>query len=213
MTDWIEQLIDTLGAFGVGLLMFVENVFPPVPSEVVLPLAGYRASQGDLSVALALIGGTLGSVIGVTLWYFAGRWLGADRLKRFAERHGRWLTLTPKDIDDVGDWFDRHGGKAVLIGRLVPGVRSLISIPAGICGMPLTRFLILTAIGTSAWNAVLIYAGFTLGDRFERVHTYMSPVGNVILGAALIYYLYRVVTFDRRVRRDKDARGSNVEAS
>ena len=206
MTSWVEGLIESWGALGVAVLMFLENVFPPIPSELVLPLAGYRASQGDLSIVMALIGGTLGSVAGVTIWYYAGRWIGMDRLKLFARKRGRWLTLTPKEIDDAGDWFDRHGGKAVLLGRLVPGIRTLISIPAGVCGMSLRRFLLLTTIGTAAWSTLLIMAGYWLGSSFDQVGAYVSPVGNVIIGGALLYYLYRVVTFRRHVARPGEER-------
>ena len=201
MTDWIRSLMEEWGAAGVGVLMFLENVFPPIPSEVVLPLAGYQASQGHLSLPLALTAGTAGSLAGVTLWYLAARWFGTRGLTRFAERHGRALTLTPGDIDGVNDWFGRHGGKAVLFGRLVPGVRTLISIPAGICGMSLPRFLLLSAAGTAAWSTLLIVAGHTLGDRFDQVGHWVSPVGNVVLGGCLVYYLYRVLTFRMQERR------------
>lgn len=201
MTDWVQKLIEEWGALGVAFLMFLENIFPPIPSEVVLPLAGYRASQDGLSLALALAGGTAGSLLGVTLWYYVGRWIGTRRLKHFARKHGRLLTLTPQEIDKVNDWFDRHGGKAVLFGRLVPGVRSLISIPAGVCGMPWWRFLALSAIGTVTWSAALILAGYWLGKGFEQVGQYVSPAGNIVIGGAILLYLYRVLTFRRHVKR------------
>lgn len=204
MTNWIEGLIESWGAFGVALLMFLENIFPPIPSEVVLPLAGYQASKGDLSIVLALIAGIAGSVAGVTIWFYAGRWIGTEGLKRFARKHGRLLTLTPQEIDKVNDWFGEHGGKAVLLGRLVPGIRTLISIPAGVCGMSLRRFLTLTTIGTAIWSTVLMMAGWTLGASFESVQGWVSPVGNVIIGGALLYYLYRVLTFRRSVKRHED---------
>ena len=207
MTDWVESFIDNWGALGVALLMLLENIFPPMPSEVVLPLAGYRASQGDLSLALALIAGTAGSILGTTLWFYAGRWIGTARLKSFAQRHGRLLTLTPQEIDKVNDWFGRHGGKAVLIGRLVPGVRSLISIPAGVCGMSLRRFLVLTTIGTAVWSTLLIVAGYSLGEGFAKVGDYVSPIGNVVIGGALVIYAYRVVTFRRHVKRPEEMPG------
>jgi membrane protein DedA with SNARE-associated domain len=199
VTAWIEGLIESWGAAGVAVLMFLENVFPPIPSELVLPLAGYKASQGHLSLPLALAAGTIGSLAGVTLWYLAARAVGTAGMKHFAGKHGRLLTLTPGDIDKVNDWFGRHGGKAVLIGRLVPGIRTLISIPAGVCGMSLTRFLLLSAIGTAAWSTLLILAGHTLGKEFDRVENWVSPVGNVVLAGAILYYLYRVITFRRHV--------------
>ena len=204
MTDWILEFIRAWGALGVGVLMFVENIFPPIPSEVVLPLTGYRASQGDLSAVAALFAATIGSLVGVTLWYYAGRLVGTERLKRWAGRHGRWLTLTPRDVDRANAWFDRHGGKAVLIGRLFPGVRTLISIPAGVCEMPLGRFLAMTAIGSFAWNSVLISSGWFLGAGFEQVEQYVSPVGNVLIGLAVLIYIYRVVTFSGQVEPPVD---------
>lgn len=201
MTGWAEGIIDGWGAFGVAFLMFLENIFPPIPSEVVLPLAGYRASTGALSPFMAFLGGTVGSLTGVTIWYLAGRWLGTERLKTFARRHGRLLTLTPGEIDKVDRWFAKNGGWAVLFGRLVPGIRTLISIPAGVSGMTFRRFLTLSAIGTGIWSALLIAAGWLLGQEFEAVGGWVGPVGNLIIGAALVYYLYRVATFRRKVAR------------
>jgi membrane protein DedA with SNARE-associated domain len=201
VTGRIEGIIESWGAFGVAALMLLENVFPPIPSEVVLPLAGYHASQGSLSIVLAPIAGTAGSLAGVSLWYVAGRWVGTDRLKRFASKHGRLLTLTPHEIDKVNDWFRRHGGKAVPIGRLVPGIRTLISIPAGVCGMGFGRFALLTTIGTGIWSTALILAGFGLGESFASIEAYISPIGNVVIGGALVYYAYRVITFRRHVKR------------
>jgi membrane protein DedA with SNARE-associated domain len=201
VTEWIQGLIESWGAAGVALLMFLENLFPPIPSEVVLPIAGYQASQGHLSLPAAVLAGTAGSLAGVTLWYLAGRWLGTGRLKRFARRHGRWLTLTPDDIDKVGEWFGHHGGKAVLVGRMVPGVRTLISIPAGVTGMSPLRFLVLSGVGTAVWSSGLIVAGHALGERFDEVETYLGPVGNAVIAGVVVYYLYRLATFRRRVAK------------
>ena len=122
MFDIITSILASLGGLGVFLLMLAENVFPPIPSEVILPLAGYTAAQGRGSLWVVAIAGTLGSAAGAVLWYYVGRWIGIDRLKRFASRHGRWLTLTPGEVDHVDRWFDRYGRWAVLFGRMVPGV-------------------------------------------------------------------------------------------
>src|SRR3546814_2039510 len=129
--------------------MLAENVFPPIPSEVILPLAGYTAAQGRGSLWVVAIAGTLGSAAGAVLWYYVGRWIGIERLKRFASRHGRWLTLTPGEVDHVDRWFDRYGRWAVLFGRMVPGVRTLLSVPAGVSGMPLGPFFVSTLTGRS----------------------------------------------------------------
>ena len=199
MTDWIGGLIEQWGAAGVAFLMFIENVFPPIPSEIVLPLAGYRVAEGDLSLAAALFAGSAGSLAGVTLWYCAAIRLGAGGMRRFARKRGRWLTLTPGDIDKVDEWFRKHGALAVLFGRLVPGIRTLISVPAGICGMPLGRFLLFTTIGTALWSSALLLAGYFLGENFDRVEGYLSPIGDAVLVGLAAWYLYRVATFGRRV--------------
>ncbi len=137
MFDWITGIVDRTGYLGVALLMFAENLFPPVPSELIMPLAGFAAARGDLSLPLVLAAGVAGSLAGALFWYWIGRKVGADRLKRWAGRHGRWLTLSPGDVDEADAWFDRHGVKAVLLGRLIPAVRTLVSVPAGLAAMPL----------------------------------------------------------------------------
>lgn len=203
MSDWITSLTDTLGALGVALLMFAENVFPPIPSEVVMPLAGYTASQGAQAgwpvLVLMILAGTAGALAGATLWYWIGRRIGSDRIKQFSRRHGRWLTLTPDEIDKAEDWFGRHGGKAVLIGRLIPTVRTFISVPAGAAGMPLGKFLLYTSAGTLVWTALLALGGWTLGQRHDAVAEWLGPVSTAVLVAILAWYLYRVATFRRKV--------------
>lgn len=198
MFDWITGLIESTGYLGIALLMLLENVFPPIPSELIMPFAGFAAARGDLSLILVILAGTVGSVAGALLWYFVGRWLGGDRIKRFAARHGRWLTLSPDEVDRAQDFFNRHCGKAVVIGRLVPGVRTLISVPAGIVGMGMTRFLLYSTLGTAVWTALLAGAGYLLESGYEQVSGWLNPVTNVILGAAVLWYLYRVVTFKPR---------------
>ncbi len=169
MFDIITSILASLGGFGVFLLMLAENVFPPIPSEVILPLAGYTAAQGRGSLWVVAIAGTLGSAAGAVLWYYVGRWIGIDRLKRFAARHGRWLTLTPVEVDHVDRWFDRYGRRAVLFGRMVPGVRTLISVPAGVSGMPLGPFLVSTLAGSAIWTVILVLAGYEFGERYSQV--------------------------------------------
>jgi membrane protein DedA with SNARE-associated domain len=193
--DAIVSFLSAFGWVGVFLLMLAENVFPPIPSEVILPLAGYTALKGGDSLAIVIGAGTLGSVAGATLWYFVGRWVGIERLKRFAAKHGRWLTLTVDEIDHVDRWFDRHGRWAVLFGRMVPGVRTLISVPAGVTGMPLPQFLGWTFVGSALWTTLLAVAGYELGERYTAVSGIVEPLSNIILGGALIWYLWRVVTF------------------
>jgi membrane protein DedA with SNARE-associated domain len=198
MFDWITNAVQQSGYVGILLLMFGENVFPPIPSELIMPLAGFTAARGELNAALVLVAGTAGSLLGALLWYYIGKWVGCDRLKRWAARHGRWLTIAPGDVDTAYAWFHRHGGKAVFVGRLIPAVRTVISVPAGITEMPLPRFLAYTTAGTALWTGFLAGAGYLLQDQYTQVADYVNPVSNAVVGLIVLYYIYRVVTFRRR---------------
>lgn len=198
MFDIITALIEATGSLGVALLMFAENVFPPIPSELIMPLAGFAAANGDLNVVAVLIAGIAGSLAGALLWYWIGAAIGAARLKRWAARHGRWLTVSPADIDRASEWFARRGGTAVFVGRLVPGIRTLISVPAGVAGMPLAPFLAWSLLGTAIWTALLAGAGYILEDQYERVSAWVDPVSNIVIVLLVLGYVYRVITFDRR---------------
>lgn len=197
MLGWISDIISAMGYSGIVLLMFLENLFPPIPSELVMPMAGFVAARGDLSFAGVILAGTAGALLGALPWYFAGRLLGEERLKGWADRHGRWLTVTSGEIDKALDWFDRHGGKAVFFGRLVPTVRTLISVPAGFACMSLPRFLIYSAAGTLLWSGLLAWAGYLLQSGYHKVADYVGPVSTAILVAIVLAYLYRVVTYQR----------------
>jgi membrane protein DedA with SNARE-associated domain len=198
MFDWITSLVSQTGYLGIALLMLAENVFPPIPSELIMPLAGFTAARGELNIVGVVVAGMAGSIAGALLWYCIGRWVGCERLERWADRHGRWLAIAPDEVDDSMRWFRRHGGKAVLIGRLIPAVRTLISIPAGIFDMRLPVFLAYTAIGTAVWTALLAGAGYLLEGRYQQVSEYMNPASNAVLAVMVLWYVYRVVTFRRR---------------
>jgi membrane protein DedA with SNARE-associated domain len=200
MFDWITGIIEQSGYFGIALLMFAENLFPPIPSELIMPLAGFTAARGDLNIFLVVIAGSAGSLLGAVFWYYVGFWVGGRRLKAWAAQHGRWLTLTPQEIDQVCGWFNRHGAKAVFLGRLVPAVRTLISFPAGIASMPFTRFLLSSMLGTVIWTALLAAGGYALESQYRKVADWMNPVANVIIFMLVLWYLYRVVTFRRASR-------------
>src|SRR5690606_7034852 len=203
MFEWMSGLIEHSGYIGVAALMFLENLFPPIPSELIMPSAGYQAAQGRLSLIGVVLAGTAGSLLGALFWYAVGRFAGEERLKRWASRHGRWLTLTPEDIDKADDWFDRYNVWAVSLGRLLPTVRTLISIPAGLFEMRPGPFLLFSAIGTTIWSAALAIAGHMLGDNYHAVSEYLNPVANVVIGAIVLAYLYRVMTW-RRGREKAD---------
>ena len=200
MHEWITDFVTGTGYLGVTLLMMTENVFPPIPSELIMPLAGYSAAQGSLSLPLVILAGALGSVLGAVPWYLAGRWMGQGRLQRWAGRHGRWLTLGPKDVERSQETFKRHCGKAVLFGRLVPAVRTLISVPAGVARMPAGRFLAFSILGSALWAGGLAAAGHGLGQEYEQVAQYMGPVTNVVVGGMVAWYVYRVVRWKRERR-------------
>ena len=160
-----------------------------------MPLAGYAASRGDLSLPLAILAGSAGSLAGAWLWYGIGRWIGAERLERGAARYGRWLTLSPLDVRRAIGWFDRFGGATVLVGRLVPAVRTLISVPAGIVRMPTGRFLLFSTIGTLIWTSVLAGLGYLLGGQYEAIEGWLDPVSKGIVAMLVLGYLWRVATF------------------
>lgn len=198
MFDFITGLIGQAGYLGIFALMLVENVFPPIPSELIMPLAGFNAAQGRLNVVLVVLSGTLGSVAGALPWYYAGKLIGIGRLRDWSGRHGRWLTLTPEEVDVAQDRFKRHGAVAVFLGRLVPAVRTLISVPAGVAEMPMPVFLLFTALGSLLWTAALAGAGYLLESQYERVAEFLNPVTNVVVGLIVIVYIYRVITFRPR---------------
>lgn len=195
MAEWIQQLMDQLGYLGILLLMVLENLFPPIPSELIMPSAGFAAARGELNLFLVIAAGTVGSVVGTLPLYFVGRVFDEERLVTWADRYGRWLTLKGDDIRRADAWFDRHGRAAVLFGRLVPGIRSLLSLPAGMSDMPLGQFVLYSAIGSGLWASVLTAAGYLLGEHYDRVEAYIAPASKVVLAvllaAAAVWFLRR----------------------
>lgn len=198
MFDLITSIVESAGYAGIAFLMLLENIFPPIPSEIIMPLAGFAAARGDLNLFLVVAAGTLGSMAGGLFWFYAGWWLGRERLKRLAARYGRWMTVGPAEIDGAAEWFSRHSGKSVLIGRVIPAVRTLISVPAGVTRMPLSKFLAYSSLGTSAWTGLLAGAGFFMGEEYEKTAEWMNPASNIVIGVVLVFYFYRVVTFRRK---------------
>lgn len=197
MEAFVQMLMQRLGPFGIGLLMFLENVFPPIPSELIMPLAGYLATRGDVNILVVIGAGTIGSLLGTLPWYYLGRRLGHDGVRRLAENHGRWLTMSPSDVDAASDRFKRHGNWSVMLGRLIPTVRTLISVPAGIANMPLGQFLVFSSVGTLLWTAALAMAGYLLGQAYSTIQDYVDPVSTAVLVILIGYYIYRVVTFKK----------------
>lgn len=195
MVEWITALLEQLGYLGIALLMLAENLFPPIPSELIMPFAGFTAATGELSFAGVLIAGTIGSLLGALPWYYAGRALGCKRLAKWADEHGRWLTMSGDEVKRANSWFTRHCAKAVFFGRVVPAIRTLISIPAGIAEMSITRFLIYSTLGTMLWNLALASLGFMLGENYAKVAEFLDPITKSVVVAIVAIYLYRVVRF------------------
>ena len=174
MTDWVTDVIDALGPAGVAFLVALENLFPPIPSEVVLPLAGFVAGRGDANVVVMVVAATIGSLIGALALYAIAALIGPDRFRVFVLRFGKYFAVQPHEIDRAESWFDHHANRAVLICRCVPLIRSLVSIPAGFRRMPLAPFVVYTLIGSLVWNVLLVGAGYILGDRWEQVEDYVG---------------------------------------
>lgn len=210
MLSWIESTLNTLGYGGIVFLMFLENVFPPIPSELVMPLGGYTAARGDLSLLGVVIAGMLGSVLGALPLYYLGYFVGQKRLVSWADTYGRWLALDGEDVRRADSWFAKRGRWAIFVGRLVPGIRSLISIPAGVAKMGLPVFLLFTAFGTAAWAFLLAFLGYLLGENYERVSVWLGPVSKVLLGLIAAWLVGRFLTrkfgveLPHRVERDAE---------
>lgn len=185
LADWVTDVIDRLGYLGVAFLVSLENIFPPIPSEVVLPFAGFVARDGDATLIGMIIAATAGSLIGALVLYGLAAWIGPDRFTRFLIRYGKWFRLTPADVARSEAWFDRNSS-AVLICRCIPLVRSLISIPAGFRRMPLGRFVVYTTLGSLVWNSALIGAGYGLRSRWTHVEAVLSWAQYAVILAILV---------------------------
>lgn len=180
--------MNSLGYLGIGLLMFLENLFPPIPSELIMPLAGYTATlpNTQIQVIPAIAAGVIGTILGAIPWYYAGLILGQNRLQLLAGRYGKWIGISGEDIEKSVNWFQKHGAKAVLFGRLVPGIRTLISIPAGISKMPVIPFFLYSTIGTIGWVTLLTYAGYFLGKNYKLVENYIDVISKVVVFGVLL---------------------------
>jgi membrane protein DedA with SNARE-associated domain len=195
MSEFIIGFITDWGYFGIFLLMVAENIFPPIPSELIMPFAGYVAANGDLSILGVLIAGTLGSVIGTSAWYVVARLLGLQRFTWLCNKFGRFATLSEDDIDKAYHWFEKHGAWAVFVGRLIPAIRTLISVPAGLAAMPVGRFLLISTLGSLLWTGILTVAGLLLHEGYEIVEAWIDPVSTGVVVVAVVIYIWRFVTW------------------
>src|SRR5690606_16158639 len=195
MSEFIIGFIPEWGYLGIFLLMVAENLFPPIPSELIMPFAGYVAANGQLNTFGVLLAGAAGSLIGTSAWYVAARLLGLARFTWLCNKLGRIATLSEADIDLAVRWFERYGPVAVLVGRLIPAIRTLISVPAGLAAMPVWKFLAISSIGTIAWTGILTAAGFLLHESYSVVEAWVDPVSTGVVILAVVIYLWRFVTW------------------
>ncbi|MEU8155826.1 DedA family protein [Micromonospora sp. NPDC048986] len=204
LTGWVASVIEVMGPVGVALLVALESIVPPIPSEIVLALAGFLAHEGEFNVFLVVLAATVGSLVGALVLYWLGAALGEERLKR-------WLDHIPlvdtDDLEKADKWFERHGRWAVLIGRVVPVVRSLVSVPAGANRMPLGEFILLTTIGSGVWNGLIVGAGYALGSRWQDVERYSDWFNYAIVAVFVVMVVSWVIRKVRK-RRDRDDRRS-----
>ncbi|MFI1757742.1 DedA family protein [Streptomyces sp. NPDC020571] len=190
IAGWAADLVDAMGAPGAGLAVALENLFPPLPSEIILPLTGFAAGQGVISLFAALFWTTLGSVVGAAVLYWIGALVGRERM------YAIWAKLPlvkTSDLERTEEWFAKHGTKAVFLGRMVPIFRSLISVPAGLERMPLPTFLALTGLGALMWNTVLVMSGYWLGDQWDKVGDYVGVLSKAVLVMVVLALAFYIV--------------------
>ncbi len=208
LLDWTVSLMDVIGPAGAGVAIALENLFPPLPSEVVLPMAGLAASAGSFTLFEALAWTTAGSIVGALLLYGLGASVGVDRLRRIA---ARVPLLNPEDVDRTVGWFHRHGRKAVFFGRMIPIFRSLISIPAGVVRMPVWRFILLTGAGSLIWNSVFVLAGYLLGESWHIIERYADVLQYLVIGGAALAVAWFAFVRTRAAVAASRRRSSPVE--
>ena len=200
---FIGNAVETNQWIGYGailLAMLLENLIPPIPSELIMPLGGYYVSQGQLDFLPVVLSGLIGTVIGALPWYGIGRLVNEERLEKWLEKHGRWLGINPQELARSRKWFNRYGVSLVFWGRLVPGIRTLISVPAGVELMSMTPFLIWTTAGSLIWTLFLTITGFYLGDNYANIATWISPFSSIfktiivlIISVACITLIYQTL--------------------
>lgn len=198
MKTWITDFMEQFGYLGIMLMLAFENIFPPIPSEIILPFGGFMTTTSDMTIPGVLIAATVGSLLGAVVLYWIGRLLDVSRLEKIVERWGGWLRISAKDIRRADAWFDKYGYWTVLFCRMIPLVRSLISIPAGMSGMKFGQFMLFTTIGTLGWNTLLILLGAALGESWEDIAHYIDAYSNVVYVVLAAGILVLGVLFFRR---------------
>jgi len=193
MNDWIPDFIEQGGYLAIALLMAVENIFPPIPSELIMGLSGVEVGQRNFFAPLVILVGSLGSLAGNYVWFMIGRHWNEDDLRNFVRKHGRWLTLDVRSVDRIDRIFDRHGEWVVFFARFIPNIRTFISVPAGLFGMSHKRFMLATLAGASVWNSALVFAGYQLQQNISGIEKYLGLISLAIIALAVIIYIWRVI--------------------
>ncbi|MCD8789991.1 DedA family protein [Mammaliicoccus sciuri] len=198
MESWITSVMEQFGYFGIALLILLENVFPPIPSEVILTFGGFMTTKSDLTVLGVVVASTIGSVGGAVILYWVGRILNVERIERIIEKWGKYLRLTKEDVRKADAWFDKYGPWTVFFCRFIPLIRSLISVPAGMSGMNQWLFLVLTTIGTLIWNLVLVLVGAKVGDNWHQIVNYMDVYSHFMYAVIAIGIIVFIIWFIRK---------------
>lgn len=202
MNGWLMEMLSSFGYFGIALLIAIENIFPPIPSEVILTFSGFLTTVSNLTPVGVVLSATLGALIGALVLYFVGTLFSLERILRFIEsKWGRWLGFKKADLDKTMAWFLKRGKLGVLFGRCVPVIRSIVSIPAGVVKMPLVEFILYTTIGTLIWNTVLVFLGVQLGERWESVVAFFDTYTLVVLILLIFIAIYLVVLWIKRKQK------------
>ena len=195
MTDFILNAIAQAGYLGIFLLMALENIVPPIPSEVIMGLGGMAVARGDMALVPLVLVGTAGTTVGNCFWYWLGRGIGYERFRPFVERYGRWLTLDWPGVERLHRFFVKQGGWVIFVFRFMPAFRTIVSLPAGMVRMPLPKFLLFTFVGSTIWNAILAWAGLYFGEKFGELHRYVGPATIAVFVLMGVGYLWRVLTW------------------
>ena len=196
ISEWVLIIMEQFG--------LLESVCPPIPSELIMPAAGFAAAMGKMNLVLVIIAGTLGSVLGALPLYYLGTVFDEKRLFSLAEKYGKYVLIKPSDVTNAQDWFHKYGKTVIFFGRMIPAIRSLISIPAGMARMPMLPFLVLTAIGSAIWTTILAYAGYILGANYEQVEAFIEPISKIVvivvlcIGAVIAFMRIKSVFFDKK---------------
>ena len=193
LEEWVLSIMEKLGYLGITFLMFLDNVFPPIPSEIIMPSAGYTASKGELTLIGVIIAGSAGSILAAMLLYWIGRKVPQQRLFNFVERYGKYLRIQVADLEKALMWFNKHGHRIVFFGRMIPAVRSLISIPAGMSRMPFAKFMFYSTAGTVIWTSFLAYLGYHFSENQALMMVILQRISYIIFALVLLYILWWII--------------------